>query len=403
MTAQDVAVGGFVASGFEGVRDVFAANAGDAGDGGFAYSVFCDGAKVVDLWTGQAGDRPWSENTTGLWASTTKAMTALAVQILWDRKLIDVDAPVATYWPEFASKGKDKITVADVMTHRSGVVGSPVITEMISLDDGTGLDRTDDIVAALAEAEPVWEPGTKTGYHTVTFGWLLGEVIRRIDGRDLGTFFREEVALPLGVPRVRIGTPVDEHADIAPVLHNMWPDAMPEPVKQMMEALLQVARDPSTPAGVSCFARDGVGILDRIPETLNAVPGRTPPLGASNMVGTARDVAKIFNAIVQPIDGVQLVSEESTRFFTEIRNEDDDIILGIPIARALGYWRNKAMGIRPQSFGPNEAAFGHTGAGGQIGYSDPVAKAGVAFVRSHHTLFGIVPLLLNAALYQALA
>jgi CubicO group peptidase (beta-lactamase class C family) len=390
-------IGGDIAPGFEKVREVFAQNAADAGDGGFAFAAYHEGRKVVDIWTGPG----WTSATTPLWMSVTKAMTALCVQILWDRGKVDVDAPILDHWPEFAAAGKSNITIADVMTHRSGVVGTPALTEMISLDDGAGIDRTDEIVEILAAAEPVWEPGTKTGYHTVTYGWLLGEIIRRVDGRDLGSFFREEVALPLGLDNVWMGTPAEHHGDIPAILPMMWPDAMPDVLCEYMENVLALARDPNTPAGISCFARNGAGILDRIPEVFNNAHGRIPPLGASNLCGAAADVAKIFAAMAEPngLDGVELASTKSRDAFTEVRNTDDDINLLIPIGRALGYWRNLQLG-RPQVFGPNEEAFGHTGMGGQIGYADPKARVGAAFVRSHYTSFGFLPLLLNAALYD---
>ena len=396
---------GEVASGFEYVREVFGQFEADAGDGGYAYAAWHEGRKVVDLWTGSAGPGPWTAETTPLWMSVTKAITALCIEMLADRGKLDVAAPVASYWPEFAAAGKQDITVADVMTHVSGVVGSQAITDLVSLDDGTGIDRTDEIVNLLADAAPTWTPGTAAGYHTVTYGWILGEVIRRVDGRDLGTFFREEIALPLGVDDVYLGTPVERHDRIPRIHPTMWPDVMPAEARTYMEHVLAMARDPETPAGISCLARDGIGVLDRIPEVFNNVPGRVAPLGGSNLCGTAGSVARIFAAIVEPngLDGVQLVSSGSIARFTEIRETRDDVVLAVPIARALGYWRNKPVSPRPQAFGPNDEAFGHTGIGGQIGFCDPVARVGAAYVRSHYTAFPAVPLLLNGALYHALA
>jgi CubicO group peptidase (beta-lactamase class C family) len=396
---------GEVAPGFENVRDAFGQFESDAGDGGYAYAAWHEGRKVVDLWTGSAGAGPWTAASTPLWMSVTKAITALCIQMLSDRGKLDVDAPIASYWPEFAAGGKQDITVADVMTHVSGVMGSPALTEMISLDDGTGIDRTDEIVKLLADASPVWEPGTQAGYHTVSYGWILGEVIRRVDGRTLGTFVSEEIALPLGATDVHLGTPVEHHEPIPTIHPTMWPDVMPEAARDYMELVLETARDTTSPAGISCLARDGVGVLDRLPEVFNNVPGRVAELGGSNLCGTAASVARIFAAIVEPdgLDGVRLASRESLEKFTEIRETRDDVVLHVPIARALGYWRNKPLSARPQGFGPNEEAFGHTGVGGQIGFCDPKARVGAAYVRSHYTAFPAVPLILNGALYQSLA
>jgi CubicO group peptidase (beta-lactamase class C family) len=388
---RTLSVAGDVAPGFEAVRDVFEANLADAGDGGFAYAAYRDGRKIVDLWTDS-----WAPDALPLWMSVTKALTALCVQILSDRGVLDVEAPVARYWPEFAQAGKDAITIAQVMTHRSGVLGSQELTNLVSLDDGSGLGDTAAIAAAIERAAPLWEPGTKTGYHTLTYGWILGEVVRRVDGRDLGGFFREEAALPLGVDDVWIGTPSEHHDKIPDILPALWPDAMPAPLRADVEGMLAGARDDTTPAGVSCLARDGVGALDRIPEIFNHEPGRTAPLGGSNLAGPARSVAKILASLDT------LVSPESLETFTTVRNTDEDLVTRVPIARALGYWRNVPLAGRPPVFGPNEEAFGHTGVGGQIGFADPKARVAVAFVRSHHTMFGLVPLLLNAALYGAI-
>jgi CubicO group peptidase (beta-lactamase class C family) len=396
---------GEVAPGFENVRDLFGQFESDAGDGGYAYAAWHEGRKVVDLWTGSTGSGPWTAESTPLWMSVTKAITALCIQMLSDRGKLDVDAPVAAYWPEFAAAGKQDITVADVMTHASGVMGSKRLTDQISLDDGTGIDRTDEIVKLLADAAPVWSPGTQVGYHTTSYGWILGEVIRRVDGRALGTFFREEIALPVGATDTYLGTPVEHHARIPTILPTMWPEVMPPEARQYMEHVLETARDAGTPAGISCLARDGVGVLDRLPEVFNNAPGRVAPLGGSNLCGPAASVAKIFAAIGEPdgIDGVRLASTESLEKFTEIRETRDDVVLHVPIARALGYWRNKVLTPRPQGFGPNDEAFGHTGVGGQVGFCDPKARVGAAYVRSHYTAFPMVPLILNGALYQSLA
>jgi len=401
MQTSGVSVAGEVAAGFEGVRDLLAANLADAGDGGFAFAAYVDGRKVVDLWAGVDDGAPWRPEATPLWMSVTKAFTALCVQILWDRGTLDVDAPVTRYWPEFAASGKDTITVADVMTHRSGVLGSQELTDLISLEDGSGIDRTQEIVDIIARAQPLWKPGTKTGYHTLTYGWILGEVIRRLDGRSLDRFFREEVALPLDVQDVSIGVPRESQAAIPDLLPMMWPEAMPEQLRADVQSLLAQARDATTPAGVSCIARNGVGILDRAPEVFNSPPGRTAPLGGSNLAGTAAGVAKIFGALARP-NGGGLVSAASMEAFTTVRNSDPDLVTMVPIARALGYWRNISLAGRPQVFGPNDEAFGHSGFGGQLGFADPVSHVGAAFVRTHLTSFGLLPLLLNAALYQAI-
>ncbi len=404
-------VHGDVAPGFEPVRETFAAHLADLGDGGAAYAAFHRGEKVVDLWAGDAAPevggaaaRPWEESTTNLWMSTTKAVVALCLQMLHDRGVVDVFAPVSKYWPEFAAEGKGDITVAHVLTHTSGVMGSPDVTALVDLDSGDGQDRTEEIAAALAAAAPMWEPGTSAGYHTTSYGYLLSEIVRRAEGRTLGQFLREEVVLPLGVPDVRLGTPADEHDRIATILPFMWPDGIPEEITAYMNWFLGACRDDTTPAGVSCLARDGVGALDRLPELFNAAPGRVAELGSSNLVGTARSVAKIFAAVAEPgeLDGVRLASPESRELFTTRHESRPDTTLGFPVARGLGYNLNQPLIPRPPTMGPNPTAFGHGGVGGQMGFADPAVRVGAAYTRNHYTVFPAMPMLLHGALYQCL-
>lgn len=395
-------VDGWVADGFEPVRSVFE-QAADFGDGGAAFAACHRGELVVDLWGGRAGDGPWHGGTRGNWMSVTKAMTALCIQILSDRGKLDIDAPVARCWPEFSQQGKDAITVRQVMTHSSGVVGDLRINELVSLDDGTGIDREREILGYLETAAPAWDPGTAAGYHALSYGWILGEVVRRVDGRSLGEFFREEVALPLGAEDLRIGTPVEEHHLLAPLHHMLFDDAFPEPALQLWRAVFDAAADRDGPGGLSLLGDGEHSVLHRAPEVFDSVPGRTAELGGTNLTGTARSVARVFASLAEPsgIDGVALVSTASTKAFTEVQNREPDAVMQIPIARAVGYWRNEQLVEgRPPVYGPNEPTFGHTGLGGQLGFADPVARVGAAMVRSHFTSFPLSVVLLTNALYE---
>jgi CubicO group peptidase (beta-lactamase class C family) len=391
-------VQGEVAEGFEPVRAAFAQVAPELGEGGGALAVCHRGRLVVDLWAGT-----WERDTIAPFMSVTKAMTALCLQILHDRGQLDVFAPVAAYWPEFAANGKAAITVADVLTHRSGVVGDAALTELFDLESGSGWDRVDDITRAIAASAPFWEPGTQVGYHTTTYGWILGEVLRRIDGRDLGTFFREEVAKPLGVD-LGIGSPVEDHARMAPLL-PMWSPPLPPELQAYVDMFYAAARDETTASGVSCHARNGVGVLDRLDLVFNDVPGRVTPMGGSNLTGTARDVAKVFAAMAEPdgLDGVAVASRESFELFTREHESRLDVVLLMPVNRGLGYTRNVPLPGRPRTMGPHPEAFGHGGVGGQVGFADPVARVGVAAVRNRYATLTVSSLLVNAAIYDCVA
>ena len=186
---------GYCADAFAGVREAFIANFAAYDELGASACVVHDGEVVVDLWGGSAGPsgEPWQKDTIVNVYSTTKTMAAVCMLMLADRGLIDFDAPVARYWPEFAQNGKEGVLVRHVMSHSAGLSG---FDSRVAIED---LYNWDDICGRLARQAPWWEPGTASGYHAITQGYLQGEILRRVDGRSLGTFFREEVATPLNV------------------------------------------------------------------------------------------------------------------------------------------------------------------------------------------------------------
>ncbi len=195
MTSQTIDIHGAVDAKFEEVREAFARNFEEHNERGAAVSVRVDGERVVDLWGGYAdaeGDRPWERDTIVNVYSTTKGVTAICAHILADRGELDLDAPVVQYWPEFGAHGREAIPVRWLLSHQAGLVAVDP-----QLKPGDGLDW-DTMIAALEQTKPQWDPGTKNGYHMVTFGWLVGEVVRRISGAaSLGAFLRDEIATPL--------------------------------------------------------------------------------------------------------------------------------------------------------------------------------------------------------------
>ena len=220
---SEVEVHGECAPRFAGVREAFEENFTERGDIGAAVAVTIDGEPVVDLWAGHAdaaGTRAWERDTIVNVYSTGKGMLSLGLHMLADRGLVDIEAPVASYWPEFAQAGKEGVTVRHVLGHRSGVVGARRLLPKEACYDW------ETMTTALAEAEPWWEPGTRHGYHVWTYGWIIGEVVRRVSGRRPGEFVREEIVDPLGLDFF-IGTPASEHgriADIVPPSRNPLPE-----------------------------------------------------------------------------------------------------------------------------------------------------------------------------------
>src|SRR5688572_29339414 len=213
-------VEGFVESGFEGVRAAFRTNFEQHGEVGAAFALHVEGKKVVDIWGGTADvktSRPYAEDTLQLVFSTTKGATAMCANLLIERGLLDVDAPVAQYWPEFAQNGKENIPVRMLLNHQAGlytVDTAPAYADTL---------RWDPIIEALAAQKPLWEPGTAHGYHALTYGWLVGEVVRRITGKSIGAFFQEEFAKPLGI-EFWIGLPKEQHERVAPLVAAEAPE-----------------------------------------------------------------------------------------------------------------------------------------------------------------------------------
>src|SRR3954469_25896568 len=198
-----------VEPGYELVRDVFLREKGSLGIGGGGYCAYVDGRPVVDLWAGESQPGvPWERGTTTIIMSATKGFAAMCVQLLADRGQIDLEAPVATYWPEFAQNGKERVLVRHVLLHTAGVLSYEGQNDVTRLD-ATGWDSYEAISAGLAAAAPEWEPGTRHGYHALSVGWLLAEIVRRVSGRSLGQYFVDEIAGPLGL-EAWIGTPAAE-------------------------------------------------------------------------------------------------------------------------------------------------------------------------------------------------
>lgn len=298
---------------FESVRATFASNLDTGLDVGASVAVFHEGQPVVDLWGGtiDGAGTPWARDTIiNVW-STTKTMTALCALMLADRGELDVDAPVARYWPEFAAAGKEGVLVRHLMAHTAGLPGweEPMAPEdLYDWDKATGL---------LAAQAPWWEPGTASGYHAVTQGYLVGEVIRRVSGRSVGTFFAEEVAGPLGAD-FHIGTPAEHDDRVATVIPPADPDLTPEPVPMAVRAL----SNPRLRAEQSW-----------------QVDWRRAEIPAAGGHGNARSVAAVQSVVAcgGEARGVRLLSAEGCETIFRQQCDGTDLVLGMPLRHGIGY------------------------------------------------------------------
>jgi CubicO group peptidase (beta-lactamase class C family) len=393
-TMSTATIDGWVAEGFAPIREAFARAVPSLGSGGGAFAAYVHGKPVVDLWAGQARTgQPWAEDTLAVIMSATKGLVALSAQILVDRGLLDVDAPVASYWPEFAQSGKASITVRQVLTHTAGVLSFPGYETLLKWD-GAGWDDYDAIAAGFAVAEPCWEPGTQCGYHAMSYGWLVGEIVRRITGQTVGAFFDDNVATPLGLD-LHIGTSPSDQDRVAHVIDRMRA-SLPPPLRLVYPLLHRRLCNPRTLSGRAYLASDGLTIVDRAEVIFRNPRFMETEVPAGNGTATARSLARLYAMLAADgeLDGTRIVSADSARTWgvEVIRAPDalmDDIpipglgrLLMPPVARTLGYLVNIKLPRELPHFGPNPAAYGAEGAGGQISFCDPAAGIAVGFVRS---------------------
>ena len=351
---------------FAAVRETFAEGFRSRDEVGAAVAVTLDGKPVVDLWAGhadQARTRPWQQDTIVNIYSCTKAMTALCAHQLAERGALDLDAPVATYWPEFAQAGKERIPVRWLLSHRAAVSAVKEILPPEALYDWTAM------CDALAAQAPWWEPGTKHGYHAVTFGWLVGEVVRRITGRSLGTYFRDEIAAPLGLD-LHIGLPDAEHHRVAELSEIPTEQLDPETM-----GLAQVIfSDPQGMPALAFVNPPSMAFGPNNPEWRRAeIPG-------ANGHGAARDLARVYGALARggAVDGVHVLKPESVARCATEQSSGPDLVLQVSTRFGLGFMLSQERA--DARFGASPRAFGHPGAGGSLGFADPDNRIGFGYV-----------------------
>ena len=348
-------VDGAVEAGWDGVRDAFLANFADHGEVGGAVCVYLDGRKVVDLWGGvadPASGRPWAEDTIVMTFSSSKGVTAVGANLAIERGLLDPDATVASYWPEFATAGKESITVRQVLSHQAGL---PLVEGEFTLDEALAWEP---MVEALAAQAPLWEPGSQHGYHMRTYGWLVGELLRRTTGRSPGTFLREEVTGPLGVD-FWVGLPAEEEPRVATLIPPTT--SLGEALAPFGESLL-LARVFTNPGGH--FDYD---------DMWNTRELRACELPSSNGVGDARGLARLYAACIgDGVDGRRVLSAETVAAATKEQVRGPDAVIMVESALGLGFMLGATFGAANPA-----TAFGHAGAGGSLAFADP--ETGLAF------------------------
>jgi CubicO group peptidase (beta-lactamase class C family) len=350
---------------FAGVQAAFERNFAERNEVGASVCVTIDGATVVDLWGGiaePATGRVWDPDTIGVVWSCTKGAAALCAHMLVSRDQISLDAPVCEYWPEFAKNGKDAITVRMLLAHQAGLAA---LREPIP---EAGYCDWELITTQLAEQEPLWEPGTRNGYHALTYGHLVGEIVRRVDGRSIGAFFRAEVAEPLGLD-FWIGLPESEEPRVAPTI----PADMPGP-DDVIPSFYRVAlSDPTSIAGMVLF-HSGLALAPGWIDTRAAHAAELPAFGG---VANARALARMYRPLAT--GGAPLVDAEEVAVMGAITSATSvDATMLVPTRWTTGFV--KSVDNRAGAPGDQDGvvlsddAFGHVGMGGSIGFADPRAR-----------------------------
>ena len=361
-----VTIEGACAEEFQAVRDAFAANFVDPGEVGAAAAVVVDGRVVVDLWAGLADahtGRAWAERTPVLVYSATKGPTALCALLLWERGLLDIDAPVAEVWPDFAAAGKAAVTTRHLLTHQAGL---PVFDDPIAFADCHDPDL---VAARLAAQKPRWAPGTAHGYHPLTFGWLVGEVVRRVTGRSVGRMLAEEVTGPLDLD-LWIGLPPEREASIARLAPARFDLSSIEP------------NDPALAFAAAIFDTSSLTFLafSNPPgqfdvESFNAPELHQAEWPAANGIATARALARLYGELACDRVLAAATLDEASR----PQVSGPDRVLAIDTTFGLGFSLSSPLAAHAPG------SFGHEGAGGAVAFADRARGLGFAYVMNQLT------------------
>ena len=321
---------------------------------GSCFAVYKDGNPLVDLWGGfQDKDKtkPWQKDNLITVYSTTKGVAAFCIALAMEKGLLKYEEKVSTYWPEFASNGKEDITVGMLMSHQAGIC-SP---ETRNVDDYYNQNL---MAEKLAGMTPIWEPGTASGYHSMTFGWLTSELILRLTGKSLGTFFREEVGDRHDVDFF-IGLPESEDHRVAELVPF---DIVRNENSEQQVELTDAQKSQRNSAGT-------LGIQ-------NTKAWRQAEIPSANGQGNAGGLAKLYSLIVPEDNSLKLLKDDTVNQMTTMQIEGRDLVLAVQVRWGVGFILNKHKVI----YGPIEGAFGHSGYGGSCAFGDPENKIGVSYV-----------------------
>jgi CubicO group peptidase (beta-lactamase class C family) len=365
MDTTDIRIHGEADDGFGAVADAFANNFAHHGELGAGFCLYVDGVKRVDLWAGvanKATGAAWTDQTLQLVFSTTKGAAAICVAQLVEAGKLSYDDIVARHWPEFAANGKGELTVGQMMSHQAGLIG---IDAPISFDE---IMAVTPVIEALQEQAPLWEPGTAHGYHALTYGWLAGELVRRVDGRRIGQYFADEVAAPLGLD-FWIGLPESEEPRVSRL------EVAPPPTDPQVLAMMNMFMGPGTNAHRALTLDGRIDGFADGENPFNTRAVHATEMAAANGITNAASLARMYAATVGEVDGVRLINSDTMEAARTERVNGPDQTLIVPTRIAAGFWLQNDLSPMIQ-----EGSFGHAGAGGSLGYANPELGIGYGYV-----------------------
>lgn len=350
---------------FSRVKETFQAHFSGGQEIGAAVAITLENRLVVDLWGGHRDRQqtcPWQADTLVNVYSTTKGMTATCLHRLIDERLLDPDEKVARYWPEFEQNGKRDITIRQLLCHQAGLPAISIPLAPESIFDWETMTN------ALAEQKPWWPPGSRHGYHARTFGWLLGELVRRACGKTVGAYFSDEIARPLGLD-FHIGLESSRHHKVAPI--TKVPPPPPGTTPNLGDIFL------NQPDTLTARAFTNPNIY-RLGDVANSAAWRSAEIPSSNGHGTARALARLYGALAcgGSVDGIRMLSSERIDEMRSDQARGEDAVLLTETRFGMGFMKS----VPGAAMGPNDGAFGHPGTGGSVGFADPDAGVGFGYV-----------------------
>ena len=338
---------------FGRVKDLFQELHTSGKEKGSSYAVYKDGEAIIDIWSGYSDadeTKPWERNNLATVWSTTKGVAAITCALAVERGLLDYSEKVSYYWPEFSVNGKEDITVEMLLSHQAGICGAQ--TEEVN-------DYYDQELMAskLANMKPIWEPGTASGYHSMTFGWLTTELIKRVTGKTLGVYFREEIGNDRDID-FYIGLPESEENRVAEMIPFSKED--------------NNQNENAEPNDAQKASGSGPNLL----KPQNTRAWRAAEIPSANGQGSAYGLAKLYSLIVPSDPSLKILKDSTVDAMTRSRIEGRDMVLGVVTRWGAGFIMNKHKVI----YGPVEESFGHSGFGGSCAFGDPKNKLGISYV-----------------------